>query len=315
MTSNESGNRHSTIGITMGDPAGIGPEIVLKALAGSARRGIRILGSKRVFVQEQQRLGTSIDAVRAVDDVAGDIGGFSMGRPQENCGQAALRCLELGVELLNKGEIDALVTAPVSKEALRLAGFKWPGQTEFLAQSLGSASYAMLAWTPKFKVVLVTTHLPLEQVSRHITAQLVAEKAVLLDRFLRTEGVVKPRVAVMALNPHAAEFSQGEEDRILEGIRLAQRAGVDASGPFPADALFARVREFDGHVAMYHDQAMIPAKLLGKGAGVNVTLGLSRVRTSPLHGVAFDIAGTGRAKATSMRAAIRLALRLVKLRQ
>jgi 4-hydroxythreonine-4-phosphate dehydrogenase len=294
----------------MGDPAGIGPEVVIKALARVRAGSFLLIGSRDVFESEQRRQGLSVLAKTAVVDPAGGTGRFVTGKVQRQCGEAAYACLQKGVELLNEGEISGLVTGPVSKEALRLAGFRWPGQTEFLAESLGSSSFAMLAWTPKFKAVFVTIHMPLGQVGRHITPELVAEKTVLLDRFLRLEGKQKPRIAVMALNPHGDEFSLGEEDRIRDGIRLASRAGVNAEGPVPADAAVAGPAAYDGFVAMYHDQAMIPAKLLGRDAGVNVTLGLGRVRTSPLHGVAFDIAGQGRASEASTLAAIRLARRL-----
>ncbi|MEO0080467.1 MAG: 4-hydroxythreonine-4-phosphate dehydrogenase PdxA [candidate division WOR-3 bacterium] len=299
------------IGITMGDPAGIGPEIILKALSRLGLKAARIIGSRAVFEQEQQRLKTSVD-LSLVDDAVPAPGRFTMGRVQKNCGQAALAALEVGVELLRTGAISAMVTAPVSKESLRLAGFGWPGQTEFLAERLGCRRPAMLAWTPRFKVVFVTIHLPLALVAPLITAQAVAEKIRMLAGFLRSEGRTKPRIGVMAFNPHATEFSLGEEKRILAGIRLARRSGAQATGPLPADSVALRLREFDGFVAMFHDQAMIPAKLLGRGRGVNVTLGLGRVRTSPLHGVAFDIAGTGQASPGSMIAALRLARRLAQ---
>ena len=308
MTSNESGNRHSIIGITMGDPAGIGPEITLKALAGLSRRHYRIIGSMRVLRQEQRNLRTDIDLNTLVLDT-GSLGRYAFGCPQKQSGQAAFEYLRTGVELLNTGEIDALVTAPVSKEALRLAGFKWPGQTEFLAEWLGAKRYAMLAWTRKFKAVFVTIHLPLVRVARYITADAVVEKTALLDEFLRLEGSPGPRIGVMALNPHGGEFSLGEEARIADGVRRARRRGIDVAGPFPADTLVGRAG-FNGLVAMYHDQAMIPAKLAG--SGVNVTLGLGRIRTSPLHGTAFDIAGREQARPDSMIAAIRLARHLTR---
>jgi 4-hydroxythreonine-4-phosphate dehydrogenase len=317
----------SPIGLTTGDPAGIGPEIVLKALGGR-RHGVRIIGPRAVFEREQQRIGTDVD-LGLVDDSIAAPPRFAMGRPQKCCGCAAYSALEIGADLLKRGAIRALVTAPVSKEALRLAGFAWPGQTEFLAARLGVKDFAMLAWTPRFKAVFVTIHLPLARVSRCITAEAVAEKVRLLDAFLRREasGVRRqaspPRIGVMALNPHADEFTLGEEARIRSGIALARRRGVNAVGPIPSDAAVASVssshsltpslprsRPFDGFVAMYHDQAMIPAKLLGRGAGVNVTLGLGRIRTSPLHGTAFDIAGRGVASPASMQSAIRLAQRL-----
>ena len=304
----------------MGDPAGIGPEIVLKALSRRPRRRCRVFGSLAVFEREQRRLGTKVD-LSCVEDVAGRLGTFKMGRAQRNCGAAAFACLKAGIQELKSGGVSALVTAPVSKEALRMAGFRWPGQTEFLAERLGAKRHAMLAWTPRFKVVFVTIHEPLARVSRHITAAAVAEKTTLLDRFLRDSGVPRPRICVMAFNPHAAEFSLGEEARIAEGVARARRSGINAVGPVPADAAVARAiaprpsplaPRFDGFVAMYHDQAMIPAKLLGRDHGVNLTLGLGHIRTSPLHGVAFDIAGKGIASPGSMLAAIRLAQRLVR---
>jgi 4-hydroxythreonine-4-phosphate dehydrogenase len=307
----------------MGDPAGIGPEIILKSLSHIPRLRCRVFGSRGVFEREQKRLGTEVD-LSCVEDVAGHLGSFKMGQVQRNCGAAALACLEAGVSELREKRVSALVTAPVSKEALRMAGFRWPGQTEFLAERLGSRRHAMLAWTPKFKVVFVTIHEPLARVSRHITPAAVAEKAGLLDRWLRDTGVKRPRICVMAFNPHGAEFSLGEEERIAAGVARARKAGINAVGPVPADAAVAglsRVRPssfvlcpsdlpFDGYVAMYHDQAMIPAKLLSQNRGVNLTLGLGHVRTSPLHGVAFDIAGKDTASPGSMVAAIQLAQRL-----
>jgi len=307
----------------MGDPAGIGPEIALKALSHIPRLPCRVFGFPGVFEREQSRLGTKVD-LACVEDVVGRLGAFKTGRAQRNCGAAALACLEAGAQELGAGRVSALVTAPVSKEALRMAGFRWPGQTEFLAERLGAGRHAMLAWTPCFKAIFVTIHLPLARVARRITAPAVAEKAGMLDRFLRDSGVTRPRICVMAFNPHAAEFSLGEERRIAEGVARARRSGINAVGPIPADAAIAGLSQvrtlsfglrtlslaYDGYVAMYHDQAMIPAKLLGRGSGVNVTLGLGRVRTSPLHGVAFDIAGQGTASPGSMLAAIRLARHL-----
>ena len=314
--------RSLPLGITCGDPAGIGPEIILKSLSHLPRLRCRVFGSEAVFEREQKRLGTKVD-LSCVEDVPGRFGVFKMGCAQRNCGRAALACLEVGVRELGAGRVSALVTGPVSKEALRMAGFTWPGQTEFLADRLGAKCHAMLAWTPKFKVVFVTIHEPLARVSPHITAAAVAEKTGLLDRFLRGTGVTRPRICVMAFNPHATEFSLGEEERIAAGIARARRAGINALGPIPADAAVASVTRsldpsiprplsFDGYVAMYHDQAMIPAKAVGRDQGVNLTLGLGRIRTSPLHGVAFDIAGRGVASPGSMLAAIRLAQRLAR---
>jgi 4-hydroxy-L-threonine phosphate dehydrogenase PdxA len=316
----------------MGDPAGIGPEIILKSLARAPRFRCRIFGSRRVFEQEQRRLGFELD-LSCVEDVTARLRVFKMGRAQRDCGAAALAGLEAGVRELKENRVSALVTAPVSKDALRMTGFRWPGQTEFLAERLGSRRYAMLAWTPTFKGVFVTIHEPLAHVSRHITSAAVAEKTKLLDRFLRDTGVARPRICVLAFNPHGAEFSLGEEKRIAAAVACARQAGIHAVGPIAADAAIANLRRsrvpgfkgsstgtpglrnpitlsIDGFVSMYHDQAMIAAKLLGRDQGVNLTLGLGRIRTSPLHGVAFDIAGRGSASPGSMLAAIRLARQL-----
>lgn len=296
------------VGITMGDPAGIGPEIILKALRGTKRENIVLIGSLTVFEEEKKRLRINTDLPPIID--TGPVGKYQMGRVQKNSGVAALKALELGVTLLKEKKIAALVTAPVAKEALRLAGFSYPGQTELLAARLGVKRYAMLAWSPNFKVVFVTIHLPIARVSQSITTAAVREKIYLLNEYLRIEGSRHPQIAVLALNPHSEEFSLGEEKKIAQAIIWARKQGILADGPFPADSLFARSKEFDGFVAMYHDQAMIPAKILSKGKGVNVTLGLGKIRTSPLHGVAFDIAGKGIASASSMVAAIKLAQHL-----
>ncbi len=300
------------LGITCGDPAGIGPEIILKALERLPRLRPRIIGPLSVFESVQRRLKTRVD-LGLVDDAVQSPGRFAFGKVQKSCGTTALLALELGVHLLKTNEISALVTAPVSKESLRLAGFTFPGQTEFLARRLGARHTAMLAWTPRFKAVFVTIHLPLAHVSRHITPDAVLEKIRLLDEFLRHEATgVRLPIGVLAFNPHAREFSLGEEDWIAEAVTAARASGINCVGPIPADAAIAAASRYAGLVAMYHDQAMIPAKLLGRDSGVNATLGLGRVRTSPLHGVAFDIAGKGIARPGSTIAAIRLALRLAR---
>jgi 4-hydroxythreonine-4-phosphate dehydrogenase len=307
------------LGITVGDPAGIGPEVILRSLDRLPRLKVRIIGPLAVFERAQRQLKTRVD-LGLVDDALQSPGRFDYGKVQRNCGTTALLALELGTHLLKNNEISALVTAPVSKEALRLAGFTFPGQTEFLASRLGAHRTAMLAWTPRFKAVFVTIHLPLAHASRHITPDAVLEKIRLLDEFLRREasGVKRPPIGVLAFNPHAREFSLGEEDWIAEAVASARKTGIDAYGPIPADAALASAAgptpRYAAFVAMYHDQAMIPAKLLGRDAGVNATLGLGRIRTSPLHGTAFDIAGKGIARPDSTLAAIRLALRLARAR-
>ncbi len=296
------------VGITLGDPAGVGPEITVKALKKIGGRGLLLIGSRQVLEQEAAHYNLKSESLPFID--TGPVGRYRYGQIQKNCGDAALKALEYGVTLLRENSIAALVTAPVSKAALRLAGFQFPGQTEFLAARLGVKRYAMLAWSPRFKVIFVTIHLPLARVSQEIKTGPVLEKIILLNHFLHQEGKQRPAIGVLAFNPHADEFSLGEEKIIRHAVSRAKQQGINAVGPLPADSVFARLDSFDGFVAMYHDQAMIPAKLLAKGAGVNVTLGLGKIRTSPLHGVAFDIAGQGNASPASMIAAIRLARKL-----
>jgi 4-hydroxythreonine-4-phosphate dehydrogenase len=358
------------IGITLGDPAGIGPEITLKALPRFAMERITLIGSKSVLGHTIEKLQLPVPSGVAWVDIK-FYRKIKFGEVQRAAGRIALRSLEVGVEMLKRGELDGLVTAPVSKGALYREGFEFPGQTEFLATHLGARHHAMLAYaevrttrrtgdgrretgglrrSPVFglrstreldvrhsgfvirasalRIVFVTIHLPLAEVPREITAIHVEEKIRLLDEFLRHgEHIRSPKIAVLALNPHAWEFTLGEEIRIANGIRRANGSRLTAhgsrpsavrrlpsaphaDGPFPADSIPFLLEKYDGIVAMYHDQAMIPAKLLSGGRGVNVTLGLPRPRTSPLHGTAFDIAGKGIASPASMEAAIELCLRL-----
>ncbi len=317
------------LGLSCGDPAGIGPEVILRSLDRLPKLKVRIIGPLAVFERAQRQLKTRVD-LSLVDDALQSPGRFDYGKVQKSCGTTSLLALELGTHLLKNNEISALVTAPVSKESLRLAGFTFPGQTEFLASRLGAHHTAMLAHTPRFKAVFVTIHLPLAHASRHITPEAVLEKIRLLDEFLKRESpaVKRSAIGVLAFNPHAREFSLGEEDWIAEAVSAARKAGIDAYGPLPADAAIAALSaprsldrsttgalpKYSAFVCMYHDQAMIPAKLLGRDEGVNATLGLGRIRTSPLHGTAFDIAGKGIARPGSMLAAIHLALRLARAR-
>jgi 4-hydroxythreonine-4-phosphate dehydrogenase len=313
------------IGITLGDPAGIGPEIVLKSLSYFRGAPILLIGSQSALDRTAKKLSLRLASGILRHDTGEDFE-FRFGQAQRKCGAAALSALETAVLMLRQGKLKGVVTAPVSKEVLRLAGFEFPGQTEFLARRLGAKRYAMLAYAEAgdrryaigdrrcksssgYRIVFVTIHKPLAEVPKAITAKLVAEKICLLSDFLRRqEGIARPRIAVLALNPHGREFTLGEEARIAQGIRAAHTTGVE--GPFPADTIGQLLTRYDGLVAMYHDQAMIPAKLLARGRGVNLTLGLPKVRTSPLHGTAFDIAGKGIASADSMIAAIKVALRL-----
>jgi 4-hydroxythreonine-4-phosphate dehydrogenase len=300
------------IGITLGDPAGIGPEIILKALfkIRNPQTKIRIIGSFTILDDLKKKLKIKLDLEPLVYDV---IPGFKyqFGKTNKRCGMAALQALDIAIELLKVGKIKGIVTAPICKESLRFAGFRYPGHTEFLADEFKVKKYAMLAYSPQLKITFVTIHKPLKEVAKYISIEKVLEKILLLNDFLKKDlSIKRPALGVLSLNPHSFEFSAGEEEKIAKAINQANRFGIKAVGPFPADTINELMNKFDGLVAMYHDQGMIPMKLLARDQGVNVTLGLPYPRTSPLHGCAFDIAGKGIANPSSMQKAIELCLKL-----
>ena len=304
------------IGITLGDPAGIGPEITLKAIAAlrNPYRVIRIIGSRAILENLKKKLKIKLDLEPLVFDVVHSFK-YQFGKTDKRCGISALKALDIAVELLKAGKINGIVTAPICKDSLRLAGFKYPGHTEFLADAFKVKKYAMLAYSPNLKIAFVTIHKPLREVAKYITTDRVLEKILLLNDFLSSKLEIRNskleiRIAVLAFNPHAFEFSTGEEDKIVQAIKQAQKLDIKVSGPFPADSINELIGKFDGIVAMYHDQGMIPIKLLARDQGVNITLGLPYPRTSPLHGCGFDIAGQGIANPSSMQAAIDLCLLL-----
>jgi len=297
------------IGITLGDPAGIGPEIILKSLLKFKRRPFLIIGSYAILERVEEILGISLNLKDLVLDISSRFD-FEFGKPQRMCGILSYQAVKVGVELVKKGELSALVTAPISKRAWQLAGIKFPGHTELLAHLTNTKRYAMLAWTEKLRIAFLTTHLPLKRVSSYITKRRVLEKIELLDKFLRDYlKIESPSIAVLGFNPHLWEFSMGEEERIAKGIEEARKGGIRVEGPFPSDSIGWLMGRYDGLLAMYHDQGMIPSKLLSRG-GVNITLGLPFIRTSPLHGTAFDIAGRGIASEKGMVEAIKVALKL-----
>ncbi len=301
------------IGITLGDVAGIGPEIILKALTKirNPQNKIRIIGSFTILDDVKKRLKIKLDLEQLVYDV---IPGFKyqFGKTNKRCGMAALQALDIAIDLLKVGKINGIVTAPICKESLCLAGFRYPGHTEFLADEFKVKKYAMLTYSPHLKITFVTIHKPLKEVTKYISTEKVLEKIILLNNFLKKAlSIKRPVLGVLSLNPHSFEFSAGEEEKISKAINKANRLGIKAAGPFPADTINELMNKYDGMVAMYHDQGMIPMKLLARDQGVNVTLGLPYPRTSPLHGCAFDIAGKGIANPSSMQKAIELCLKLV----
>jgi 4-hydroxythreonine-4-phosphate dehydrogenase len=301
------------IGITLGDPAGIGPEITAATLAAAPpelRARIVVFGDRAPLARAAHAMRVELPELELRGDGTGDTA--TAGAPDERTGAAQVGYLEAAVAAARAGELAAIVTAPISKTWAKRAGFAFPGHTELLAARLGVADVAMAFFGPKLRVVLATIHLPLAEVARTLTTARVRRTIELLaDALTRDLGIAAPRIGVLGVNPHAGEGGLlGRED--LEVIAPActpyRTATVD--GPLVPDAAFRDALpggRFDALVAMYHDQGLIPVKLVDFDDAVNVTLGLPIVRTSPDHGTAYDIAGRGVARATSMRRALALA--------
>jgi 4-hydroxythreonine-4-phosphate dehydrogenase len=283
------------VAITVGDPAGIGPEVAAKAAADP-----RVLQVCEPVVYSPP---------------AGSK--FTPGVLSGEAGRAAYDVIVRAVEDAKSGVVQAIATAPINKEAFRLAGLQWAGHTDLLAHLTGAKNVAMMFYSDRLVVVLVTVHIPLADVPEALTKERVQTTIALTAESLPRFTKIPPRIAVAGLNPHAGEHGLfgGEEDRAIAPAIAACRArGIDVSGPFPADTVFVRATrgEFDVVVACYHDQGLIPVKLIAFGEAVNVTLGLPIVRTSVDHGTAFDIAGKGIADPESMIAAVLLAARLAR---
>ena len=320
------------VAISLGDPSGVGPEVTAGALA--ALRGVvvpLVFGDARVLARELGDLRLPLSAPGAPLPSGGALvpvtrlaaAAVRPGRPHPAAGAAQLAYLEAAFEAVRRGEADALCTAPVSKAQVArvLPGFV--GHTEWLEQRTGTPRSVMMLAGERLRIALVTNHLAMARRRRALTPPRIAETLAITWRALQRDlGIPHPRLALAAFNPHAGE--QGafgdEEDRVLRpALALAARRGVRAGGPFPADSVFFRAAlgEFDAVVALYHDQGLIPVKLLdavNHDPAVNVTLGLPIVRTSPDHGVAYDIAGRGQANPASMLAALRLAIRIAEAR-
>ena len=284
------------IAITSGDPSGIGPEIAAKAAADA-------------------RVVAACDPILFAPPASSS---FPAGQLSAAAGRAAYDVIVRAVEEARGGRVDAVATAPVNKEAFRLAGLPWHGHTDLLAHLTGAPHVAMLFYSEVLRVVLATVHVPLAEVSRALTQASLEATIDLTAQELPRFGVGAPRIAVAGLNPHAGEhglFGREEIEVIAPAIAACRARGADVSGPFPGDTIFVRARrgDFDVVVACYHDQGLIPVKLLAFGQAVNVTLGLPIVRTSVDHGTAFDIAGKGIADPESMIAAVLLAARLARV--
>lgn len=306
------------VAVSLGDPAGIGPEIVVEAATRpSVRRACRleVYGDEGVLdvARRVRRLRdgapTAIERVVPVTTLALKNG---LPKPGKRCGEAAFRYLEAAARSTAEGRCAALATAPLNKYWMHAAGHHYDGHTEYLAEVAGCPATMMLAG-PKLRVVLVTTHVAVARVPKLLTTErIVAAGRTTATHLSRHHGLARPRLAVAALNPHAGEgglFGDEEARVIAPAVAKLRRAGIDANGPFPADTLFAAVVSgaYDAVLCMYHDQALIPLKLVDFREAVNVSMGLPFLRTSPDHGTAYDLAGTGRASADSMEAAILLA--------
>jgi len=311
------------IAISLGDPCGIGPEIVARALAARPDLDAIVYGDAGVLARAAGAAGVAApaaDRIHAVTSLSpGDV---PPGKPNDEAGRAQAAYLTAATSAALAGEVAALVTAPISKQWIARAGFAFPGHTEYLASRAGVAEFAMMLAGPKLRVTVATTHVALRDVAGLLTVDGIASTIWLTtDGLVRRFGIPAPRVAVAGLNPHAGEAGRfgDEEDRLVRPAIEAARARIasagltaEISGPHVPDVVFrdAAGGRFDAVVALYHDQGLIPLKLLHFDEGVNVTLGLPFVRTSPDHGTAYDIAGTGRARATSFLAALDLAARM-----
>jgi 4-hydroxythreonine-4-phosphate dehydrogenase len=307
------------IAVTIGDPAGIGPEITLKALqTDEVARICRplIIGSMSVIEEASSKFCIPLN-LKLYDILdCGDIKGsdFARGRATAEGGRDCAAYIKKATELAMRGEVEAIVTAPISKEALKMAGFKWPGHTEMLAELTGTEDFAMVLSGGPITVILVTIHTALSNVPALITRDRVLKTIIMAKKTCDIMGIKSPRIAVAGLNPHGGEsgiFGREELDEINPAIEDARRMGIPVSGAYPPDTLFLKVYkgEFDITVCMYHDQGLIPLKMIAMDKGVNMTVGLPFIRTSPDHGTAYDIAWKGAASPSSMIEAMKMAAR------
>jgi len=311
-------NNKPRIGITMGDPAGIGPEIIAKSLN---HRLIRRSGQFTIFGDLSAYRKNVFSLPRNctfVDLKCSPSRKFKAGIPTKRSGLASLTYLQEAVRQLKAKKIDALVTAPLSKEAVGLVQRSFLGHTEYLAKAFNIGQVEMMFVCDQLRTVIATRHIPLKQVSRSITRDTVFTTIHLTHQTLKkTFGIKTPRLLVCGLNPHAGEngnIGLEESEKIVPAIKKAKRKGMDVAGPFAADTLFSPVTSHrcDAIIAMYHDQGLIPVKTLYFRNIVNLTIGLPFIRTSPAHGTAYDIAGKNRADPSSMRKAICLAAQLAR---
>ncbi|WP_275593081.1 4-hydroxythreonine-4-phosphate dehydrogenase PdxA [Rhizobium sp. K102] len=317
------------IGITMGDPCGIGPEIIARVFADGLPEQAVVIGDAKVMERAVRALNLplQVQPIASVDDALPDSGliavlnvshlpdDLPIGQVDARAGRASYDYVARAIDEALAGNIGAIVTAPINKEAMKQGGLHYPGHTEILAERTGTDKFAMMLANDELRVILVTIHVSLRDAIDLVTEDSVFRTIELAHRAGKAYGIASPRVAVAGLNPHAGEngmFGREDLDIIAPAISRAQEVGINASGPWPGDTIFMRARrgEFDIVIAQYHDQGLIPVKYLGIDNGVNVTIGLPFIRTSVDHGTAFDIAGQGKADHSSLRYAFDQALLL-----
>lgn len=321
------------IAVTMGDPAGIGPEIIIKALAegelsgtqavvvgcAATLRRILALGvtpaAELRIIDNVSQAHFAPGVINVLDEPLANPEALIPGKVQKEAGDLAYRCVKRATELAMAGEVHAIATAPLNKEALHSAGHIYPGHTELLAKLTHSRDYAMVLYTDKLKVIHVSTHIALRKFLDTLSQERVETVIQMADTFLRRVGYDNPRIAVAGVNPHAGEnglFGDEEIKIVGPSVEKMKAKGINVTGPCPPDTVFLQTYEgmYDMVVAMYHDQGHIPLKLMGFYDGVNISAGLPFIRTSADHGTAFDIAWTGKAKSESMAISIQLAVQL-----
>ncbi|MDQ7040848.1 MAG: 4-hydroxythreonine-4-phosphate dehydrogenase PdxA [Rhodothermus sp.] len=327
------------IAITLGDPNGVGPEIVLKCLSDSRLMKFFdpiVVGSAKVLRRHAEVLELSLPELRVVHIVPDRIvpeqllvvdvtdrkaPEVTFGKVTPEGGKLAMASVQRAVELCLDGRADAMVTAPISKEAIALAGYRDPGHTEFIARLTGTRRYTMMMVADELRIGLVTGHIPIWDVPKRVTRQAILETIdIIHNSLIQDFGIDRPKMAVLGLNPHAGDggvLGREENETIIPALEEARRQGRLVFGPFPADSFFGigAYRLYDAVVAMYHDQGLIPFKTLAFESGVNYTAGLPIVRTSPDHGTAYNIAGQGKASPGSMRSAIYLAIDIARRRK
>ncbi|HET6528958.1 MAG TPA: 4-hydroxythreonine-4-phosphate dehydrogenase PdxA [Balneolaceae bacterium] len=321
--------------ISSGDFNGIGPEVILKTLGKRNQPGITpiILSSSEIvdfyidrFAMDfEYHHATSVDdikdeAVNVLESYGDEKVTVSPGAFTRQSGKCAMLSVERGIELCKKELADALVTAPISKEAVNLAGYSIPGHTEFLAEKTGTDDFMMMLVNDNLRVGLATVHIPIAEVVNQLSEDSILRYARIMNQSLKNDfNIAAPKIAVLGLNPHAGDggiIGREEIEFITPALEKARGEGIELSGPHPADGFFGnrKYEQFDGILAMYHDQGLIPFKTLSFGKGVNFTAGLPIIRTSPDHGTAFDIAGKNKANASSFNQAFELALKLAENR-